>query len=274
MQYRSKNLFLTSLLGSLLLIGLSWFSKSSKPALTKQERIELAHLDSLRLQTETFRFIDSSRNREIPYVLYRPSKVDSLKPVKVVVFSHGYGKNFQRNYLGYTFITKYLAQRGFWVLSIQHELPNDEPLAFGPNLFEDRYPMWVRGMESIRATIAHFKKNNPNVIVESVDLVGHSNGGDMSVLAATKYPSEFRKVIALDNLRCPYPLQVQPKFLTLRSSDKTADEGVIPPKTVCDSLGLKVVQLKKIKHNDMTDYSLSSQKKQIMRKIIPFLKNN
>lgn len=273
MQYRSKNLFLTSLLGSLFLIGVSWFSKSSKPALTKKERLELARLDSLKLQTDIFRFVDESRNREIPYVSYRPSKFDSLKPVKLVVFSHGYGKNFQRNYLGYTFITKYLARHGYWVLSIQHELPNDEPLAFGPNLFDDRYPVWVRGMESIRATIKHFKKNNPNVIVASVDLVGHSNGGDMSVLAATKYPNEFRKVIALDNLRCPYPLQVKPQFLTLRSSDKTADEGVIPDKLRCDSLGIKVVQLKKVKHNDMTDYSLRSQKKQMIKYIQKFLKS-
>lgn len=233
----------------------------------------MARLDSLKLQTDTFRFTDESRNREIPYVLYRPSKVDSLKPIKLVVFSHGYGKNYQRNYLGYTFITKYLARRGFWVLSIQHELPNDEPLAFGPNLFEDRYPMWVRGMESIRATIAHFKKNNPNLSIASVDLVGHSNGGDMSVLAATKYPLEFRKVVALDNLRCPYPFQAQPKILTLRSSDKVADEGVIPAKPLCDSFGIKVVQLKKIKHNDMTDYSQRSQKKQMIKYIQSFLKD-
>jgi hypothetical protein len=62
-------------------------------------------------------------------------------------------------------------------------------------------------------------------------------------------------------------------MLTLRSIDKVADTGVIPSKAALDSIGMKVIQLKKIGHNDMTDYAKKDQKKQIMKHVYRFLKS-
>lgn len=268
---RVKNLVVTSLIGGLTLFVISWFALASKPVNSREARLERERLEKRSIVTQTFTFTDTTRNREIPYVLYHRVKVDTTKPIRLVVFSHGYGKNYEKNYLGYTYITQHLARRGYWVISIQHELATDDPLPRGENLYELRYPIWIRGMKSIRATIAHFSWLNPDIEISTIDLVGHSNGGDMSVMAALKYPSEFRKVVTLDNLRCPFPLQKYPEVLTLRSSDKTADEGVIPEKAIADSIGLKVVQLKKVGHNDMNDYASKAQKKQIMRHVDRFL---
>jgi len=225
------------------------------------------------LRTSRHSFVDETRDRQIPYVLYHQIKADSSKPVRLIVFSHGYGKNYQRNYLGYTYLTKNLARKGFWVLSIQHELPNDPPLPFGEDIYEKRYPIWAGGMQSIEKTIAHFKAIHPTIEISSIDLIGHSNGGDMSVLTATKNPKDYRKIVTLDNLRFPFPLQKYPEMLTLRSSDKTPDEGVIPSKTALDTIGLKLIQLKKVGHNDMTDYAEPFQKRQILKHVYRFLKS-
>lgn len=260
-------------MGALTLFTVMWFSVSSKSLNSKEEKARRLKTEKLKLSTYLYSFTDEARNREVPYVLYHQVKSDSTKPVRLIVFSHGYGKNYQKNYLGYTYLTKNLARKGYWVLSIQHELPNDPPLPFGTEIFKQRYPIWLGGMQSIEGTIAHFKSNHPGVEVSSIDLIGHSNGGDMSVLTATKNPKDYRKVITLDNLRFPFPLQKYPQMLTLRSIDKVADTGVIPAKTVLDSIGMKVVQLKKIGHNDMTDYAKKDQKKQILKHVYRFLKS-
>lgn len=255
------------------MFAIVWFSVSSKPIETVAEREAKLLEEDREILKEMFRFVDETRDREIPYVLYRPEKMDSSQPIQLVVFSHGYGKNYSKNYLGYTYITKFLAKKGFWVLSVQHELPSDPPLAFGDNIYEKRLPVWQQGMHSIRKTIDHFKTNYPNLKIESVDLVGHSNGGDMSVLSAIHFPNEFRKIVTLDNLRCPFPMQSSPRIMSLRSSDKTADDGVIPHSRICDSLGIEIIRLKKVKHNDMTDYASQTQKKQIIAPIYRFLKD-
>lgn len=267
------NLTVTSLLGALTLFMLVWFSVSSKSLVSKAEKEHKKRLELRKLTTDLYRFTDTARDREIPYVLYHRVKSDTSKPVRLIVFSHGYGKNYQKNYLGYTYLTKNLARKGYWVLSIQHELPSDEPLPFGDNIYEKRFPIWERGMMSIEATIAHFRLQHPTIKISTIDLIGHSNGGDMSVLTATRNPNDYRKIVTLDNLRYPFPVQKYPEMLTLRSSDKTADDGVIPTSLIADSIGLKVVQLKKVGHNDMTDYAKASQKKQIMKHVYRFLKS-
>lgn len=267
------NLFVTSLLGALTLFALVWFSVSTKALNSREEKARKEKLEKLKLAVSLHQFVDKTRDRKIPYVLYHQIKSDSTKPVRLIVFSHGYGKNYQKNYLGYTYLTKNLARKGYWVLSIQHELPNDPPLPFGTEIFKKRYPIWLGGMLSIQGTIAHFKKEHPAIEIASIDLIGHSNGGDMSVLTATLNPKEYRKVITLDNLRFPFPLRKYPEILTLRSIDKVADTGVIPTKAVLDSIGLKVIQLKKVGHNDMTDYAKSEQKKQILKYVYSFLKS-
>jgi predicted esterase len=43
-----------------------------------------------------------------------------------------------------------------------------------------RKPTWERGVQNILFTIAELKKNKPNLNLEKVILIGHSNGGDIS----------------------------------------------------------------------------------------------
>jgi hypothetical protein len=59
----------------------------------------------------------------------------------------------------------------------------------------------------------------------------------------------------------------------LRSSDKTADLGVIPSTEMCDSLGIQIIQLRRIPHNEMNDEGSRRQKKQINRYIRKILED-
>lgn len=213
------------------------------------------------IRIEKFEVFDSIRNRLIPYALYAPKmKCDSIR---LVIFSHGYGSNYSKNYLNYSYLTKRLARNGFWTLSIQHELNGDSLIPTSGIIQVVRMPFWIRGEANILFILNHFKKSNPDLKISSVDLIGHSNGGDMSVLTAKDHPELIRKVITLDNLRMPIPNFSKPQFSSLRSIDKVADSAVIPPEEICLTCGIKIIQLKKTTHNQMNDEGSRKQKKQI-----------
>lgn len=67
---------------------------------------------------------DASRNRVIPLAVYQPHKVNSK--TKVIIFSHGHdGNKNNKSNQTYAYLTRFLSQKGFYVISIQHELADD-----------------------------------------------------------------------------------------------------------------------------------------------------
>lgn len=91
---------------------------------------------------------DTSRNRVIPLAVYQPHKVN-LK-TKVIIFSHGYdGNKNNKSNQTYAYLTRFLSQKGFYVISIQHELVDDPLLAMEGNFMETRMPNWERGVANI-----------------------------------------------------------------------------------------------------------------------------
>lgn len=229
---------------------------------------------STKIQIEKYEVFDSVRNRLIPYALYSPKfKENKRDSIHLVIFSHGYGSNYSRNYLNYSYLTKRLARAGFWTVSIQHELLGD-PLIPKQGIAQVvRMPFWIRGEENILFVLNDFRKKHPDLKISSVDLVGHSNGGDMSVLTAKDHPGLIRKVITLDHLRMPIPTGSKTQFSSLRSIDKVADSLVIPSKEICLHCGIRIIQLKKITHNEMNDEGSRKQKKQINQYVQKILEN-
>ena len=82
------------------------------------------------------------------------------------------------------------------MISIQHELPNDLPLAMSGNFMKTRMPNWERGVENILFTIKEFKKFKPKLSWNNITIMGHSNGGDMAMLFAAKHPTMAQKIIS------------------------------------------------------------------------------
>jgi pimeloyl-ACP methyl ester carboxylesterase len=88
------------------------------------------------------------------------------------------------------------------------------------------------------------QKVQPNADYDRLTMVGHSNGGDISMYFAKMYPDQIKKVVTLDNLRVPFLTDGRFKILSFRSKDPQfkTDPGVVPNEDVCERSGITVVQ--------------------------------
>lgn len=213
---------------------------------------------------------DQIRQREIPIAIYKPL-VNMKAKQKLIIFSHGYGQNKGGDYLAYSHLTEFLASRGYFVVSIQHELPTDSllPLNGIPQIV--RRPFWERGADNILFVIKELKKSNPEIDFKHITLIGHSNGGDMTALFPQKYPNKVEKIITLDNRRMTFPKSKKVKVYTLRSSDQPADKGVLPSEKEIEKFKMTVVKLLNTTHNEMDDNANDEQRKEIQKYILTFL---
>lgn len=222
-------------------------------------------------QTEyTVNLYDSQRERVIPIAVYEPKHV--TKDTPVILFNHGYGQNDPDSYKMYSCLTMPLAMKGYYVISIQHESPTDPMLAMSGNFMETRMPNWERGVENIRFTINEFKKLKPEMKWNDLSIIGHSNGGDMAMLFAAKYPEIAHKVISLDHRRMIMPRCSTPEIYTLRGSDYEADEKVIPTFEEQQKYHITVIKLDGITHGDMDHKGTKEQHEQMLRHLYDFLK--
>jgi predicted dienelactone hydrolase len=218
------------------------------------------------IEMHTISLFDAARSRDVPIAIYTgPSR--NLAKLKPAIISHGYGlKNTD-----YSFIASYLATHGYYVVSIQHEIIGDAPLPMTGNPLQVRKPSWERGSKNILFVLGEMKKIRPDLDYSQLLLVGHSQGGDTTMLFATEYPAMVHTVISLDNRRMPWPRRKQPRIFSIRSSDQVADAGVIPPVDVRKALGMEVTKLPATIHNDMWDGGTAEQKAEIIQKIDGFL---
>jgi predicted peptidase len=220
--------------------------------------------------SDTLKLYDQSRQREIPIAIYKPTSKVSGKQ-KIVIFSHGYGQNKGGDYLAYSYLTEFLATKGFFVVSIQHELSTDSllPLTGNPQIV--RRPFWERGADNILYVINELKRTNPDLDFKHITLIGHSNGGDMTAIFPKKYPNTVEKIITLDNRRMALPKSKRVKVYTLRSSDQPADEGVLPTEKETKKYKIKIVKLANTTHNEMDDNANDEQRKEIQEYILTFI---
>lgn len=225
---------------------------------------------SVSFVTDTLEWYDASRERKIPLLIYRPA----VKKPGVVLFSHGYGANKGGDYLAYSYLTEFLAAEGYFVASIQHELPTDSliPMQGVPQVV--RRPFWERGADNILFVLNELKKSKFSLDFDQVTLIGHSNGGDMTALFPQKYPGLVHKIITLDNRRMALPRTMSPRVYSLRSSDQPADTGVLPEEAEQKKYGMTIITLPDTKHNDMDDNANPVQRKEITDYLRRFMKES
>ncbi|KFF04237.1 alpha/beta hydrolase family protein [Flavobacterium reichenbachii] len=223
------------------------------------------------VKIDSVELFDKSRNRKIPAALYYAKTDQKIKNQQIIIFSHGYGENKGGDNKIYSYLTENLASKGYYVISIQHELPTDDLLAMEGDLKVTRMPNWERGVENILFVLNEFKKTNPDLDFKHLALIGHSNGGDMTALFATKYPDLVNKIITMDNRRMPLPRVHKPKIYSLRSINYNADEGVLPNQKEQEKYGI-TVQYTLIKHSDMDNDATSEERKVLINSIEKYLK--
>jgi len=212
--------------------------------------------------------LDKSRNREIPVALYLPKKIQNAP---LVIIGHGYNFNNPGANKGYTFIANALAQKGYMVASIQHELPTDVLIPTTGDIQVVRKPFWESGSATILYLINDFKKRYPKLNFNKIILIGHSMGGDISTTFTKKYPELVFKLITLDQRRVAFPRVSKPKIYSLRSSDQVADEGVLPTDPEQTKFGITIQKLPNTIHNDMNDNATAIQKSEMLNWILKFL---
>jgi pimeloyl-ACP methyl ester carboxylesterase len=220
-------------------------------------------LDSLEL-------FDKVRNRKIPVAIYHPKSDTKINNQQLIIFSHGYGENKGGDNRIYSYLTEHLASLGYFVISIQHELPTDDLLPMEGDLKVTRRPNWERGTQNILYVLNEFKTIKPELDFKHLTLIGHSNGGDMTALFATKYPKLVYKIITMDNRRMPLPRVKHPIIYTLRSGNYEADKDVLPNEQEQKKYGM-TVQFTSINHSDMDNDATTEERKIIFTHIEKYL---
>ena len=119
----------------------------------------------------------------------------------VAILNHGNTVRFSE----YSFLANVFAVRGYIAMSIQHDLPTDAPMVTKVGeLYVGRQPQYLRGIANIKFAVEEMQKVQPNADYDHLTMVGHSNGGDISMYFAKMYPDQIKKVVTLDNLRVPF----------------------------------------------------------------------
>ena len=173
----------------------------------------------------------------------------------------------------YSFLANVFAARGYLAVSIQHDLPTDAPLMtqIGEQ-YVGRLPVYQRGVANIEFAIGEMKAIQPNADYDHLTMVGHSNGGDISMYFAKLHPDQVRKIVTLDNLRVPFMTDGKFKILSFRSEDPVfkADVGVVPDDAICAKAGITVVKTG-YQHVDMSDRGPDKVKTRIQTLLDKFL---
>jgi hypothetical protein len=224
---------------------------------------------------KTLTFIDpqrSDRNVSVDIAVRRDREMEAMGDMielPVAILSHG---NTVKN-TEYSFLTNLFAARGYLVVSIQHDLETDDPMVtkVGEE-YVGRRMQYNRGIFNIKFAVENLEKVYPNADYKHLTLIGHSNGGDISMYFAKLHPEMVKKVVTLDNLRVPFVTDGKVKILSFRSHDPVfkADPGVVPDDDICAKAGITVVRTE-FQHNDLSDRGPDSVKASIEAKVEDFL---
>jgi hypothetical protein len=226
------------------------------------------------IRHETLALFDNARDRAIviDVAVRRDAEMKAeagMNELPVAIISHG---NTVKN-TEYSFLANVFAARGYLVASIQHDLPTDAPLVTkAGSLYVGRLNVYERGERNILFAVDELKKRVANADYEHLTLVGHSNGGDISMFFAQQHPELVRRVVTLDNLRVPFVTSGVAKILSFRSKDPQfkTDPGVLPDASVAKEAGIDIVATD-AQHTDMSDRGPDSLKQRIQDKLDNFL---
>jgi pimeloyl-ACP methyl ester carboxylesterase len=230
------------------------------------------------IRHQTITWLDPARNK-------RPVAVDvavrrdkemlanaDMITLPVAILNHGNTVKFTE----YSFLANIFAARGYLVVSIQHDLPTDAPMVTKVGeIYVGRLPQYQRGVDNIRFAIDEMKQVQPNADYDHLTMVGHSNGGDITMYFAKMYPDEIKKVVTLDNLRVPFMTDGKFKILSFRSKDPVfkPDPGVVPDEAICEKSGITIVQTA-YQHTWMSDRGPDEAKSSIQGQLDKFLEDD
>jgi hypothetical protein len=226
------------------------------------------------IRHETLNLFDTARQRPVSVDLavrrdYEVKADNGLWKLPIAIISNG---NTVKN-TEYSFLADVLAARGYLVASIQQDLPSDPPLMTRVGMpYVGRRGVYMRCEANILFVLGEMQKRQPHAEYDHLTLVGHSNGGDVSMYVAKQHPELVSKVITLDNLRVPFVLSDKLKILSFRSKDPhfKTDPGVLPPLSRAQREGIDIVNTGAL-HTELSDRGPGSVKEKIQATLDKFL---
>src|ERR1700744_2187827 len=142
------------------------------------------------IRHETLNLFDQARQRPVSVDLavrrdYEMKADNGFNKLPIAIISNG---NTVKN-TEYSFLANVLAARGYLVAIIQQDLPTDPPLMTKVcELYVGRLGIYMRCEANILFVIGELQKMQPNADYNHLTLVGHSNGGDVSIYFAHLHP--------------------------------------------------------------------------------------
>src|ERR1700754_1682148 len=149
------------------------------------------------IRHESLNFFDAARQRPVSVDIavrrdYEMKANAGYWNLPVAIISNG---NTVKN-TEYSFLANVLAARGYLVASIQQDLPSDPPLITKVGLpYVGRRGVYLRCEANILFVLGELQKRQPNADYDHLTLVGHSNGGDVSMYFAHQHPELVSNVI-------------------------------------------------------------------------------
>ena len=229
------------------------------------------------IRHETLNLYDAARQRPISVDVavrrdYEMKADNGFWKLPVAIISNG---NTVKN-TEYTFLADVLAARGYLVASIEQDLPSDPPLmTVVGKPYVGRRGIYIRCEANILYVIGELQKLQPHADYDHLTLVGHSNGGDVSMYFAKEHPELVSKVVTLDNLRVPFVTNDGLKILSFRSKDPhfKTDPGVLPTAKEAKKDGIDIINTGAL-HTELSDRGPDSVKEKIQATLDKFLQDS
>jgi hypothetical protein len=229
------------------------------------------------IRHETLNLFDAARQRPVAVDVavrrdYEMKADAGYWKLPVAIISNG---NTVKN-TEYSFLANVFAARGYLVASIQQDLPTDPPLMTKVGLpYVGREGVYERSEANILFVVGQLMKQQLNADYDHLTLVGHSNGGDVSMYFAKKHPELVSKIITLDNLRVPFVVSDKLKILSFRSKDPNfkTDPGVLPSAEEARQDDIDIVKTN-AQHTDMSDRGPDAIKEKIQATLDHFLSDS
>src|SRR6185437_4500039 len=215
------------------------------------------------IRHETLNLFDAARQRPVSVDLavrrdYEMKANNGLWKLPIAIISNG---NTVKN-TEYSFLANALAARGYLVASIQQDLPGDPPLMTRVGMrYVGRQGIYMRCEANIMFVLEQLQKLQPHAEYDHLTLVGHSNGGDVTMYVAHQHPELVSKVITLDNLRVPFVLSNKMRILSFRSKDPNfrTDPGVLPTPAQAKADDIDIINTGAL-HTELSDRGPDSVK--------------
>ena len=132
----------------------------------------------------------------------------------------------------------------------------------------------MRCEANILFVLGELQKRQPNAEYDHLTLVGHSNGGDVSMYFAHQHPELVSKVITLDNLRVPFVTQRQDEdpVVPLEGSELQDRSGRAADAVTGQADGIDIVNTGAL-HTELSDRGPDSVKEKIQATLDKFLRD-